>query len=411
MLYRWRETKFVLHALALGSASLIALACSTGTAPKAEVANSGGANSSGGSGGIGGTGDTSGSSSIAGTSSVGGNDAGTDCSILPDFGVRFVGRVDACDARGVRMAWSGTGFIGRFKGTGISVHLNDSANQYTVLIDNALTPTLKTVAGEKTYSLASGLADAEHTVEFYRRTEASFGTTVVIDVRAEEDDAGTGQMLTPPAAHNRRIEIIGDSISCGYGDEGVNPCSFSSDTENDYLAYGSILARDFGAELSTVAWSGEGIYYNYNGVRLLPMPTLYDFTIPSDRTQPWNFVPQADLVIINLGTNDYSTSTQPTTDQFVTAYQSFLEHIRGKYPAAYILCTMGPLLSGSALSTARTNIGTAITARASAGDTKVKYYEITTANTNPGCDHHPSLATQAAMAVELEVEVKSELGW
>ena len=141
------------------------------------------------------------------------------------------------------------------------------------------------------------------------------------------------------------------------------------------------------------------------------MPTLYDTTIPSDSGHPWNFAPQADLVVINLGTNDYSTGTGPTTDQFVSTYQTFLEHIRSKYPAAYILCTMGPLLSGTALSTVRTNIGTAIAGRASAGDTKVKYYEIQTANTNPGCDYHPSLDTQAAMAAELEVEVKADLGW
>ncbi len=405
----WNHRMSMWPALALSSASVL-LACSgtkTGSVAKdAGVASgTGGSSSSGGSSGDGGSG------GAAGTTSVGGNDAGPDCGPLPDLGVRFVGRVDACDPSGVRMEWSGTGFVGKFEGTGVSVHLNDSANQYTVLVDGALMPTLKTVAGDKTYTLASGLADAEHTIELYRRTEASFGTTVVIDVEAEEGDAGTGQLLAPPAAHNRRIEVVGDSISCGYGDEGVNPCSFSADTENDYLAYGSVLARDLDAELSTVAWSGKGIYYNYNGDRVEPMPTLYDRTIPTDKLHLWGFTPQVDLVIINLGTNDYSTSTQPTTDQFVTTYQAFLEHIRGKYPAAYILCTMGPLLSGTALTTVRTNIGTAIAARASAGDTKVKYYEITTANTSPGCDYHPSLATQAAMAAELEVEIKSDLGW
>jgi lysophospholipase L1-like esterase len=279
------------------------------------------------------------------------------------------------------------------------------------MIDGTLVPTLKTIAGDNTYTLASGLTDAEHTVEFYRRTEASQGTTVVRGIQAQEGDAGTGQMLAPPAAHSRIVEVVGDSITCGYGDEGVNPCSWSPDTENSYLAYGSILARDLGAELFTVAWSGEGVYYNYNGVRTLPMPTLYDYSNPGDRTHPWSFVPQANLVIINLGTNDYSTGNDPTTDQFVTAYQALLEHIRSKYPAAYILCTMGPLLNGTALSTVRTNIGTAIAARASAGDTRVKYHEITTANTNPGCDYHPSVATQAAMAAELEAEVNSDLGW
>ena len=390
MIQRWNETVF-----ALGAAGLVAIGCSNGANTKGAVTGSGGAAASAASGG----------------SSAGGSDAGS-CPSLPDLGVRFVGRVDACDPNGVRMSWSGTGFVGRFKGTGFSVHLSDAANQYTVLIDGALMPKLKTVAGDKTYALASGLSDAEHTVEFYRRTEASQGITLVLGVSADAGDAATGQMLAPPAAHGRGIEIIGDSITCGYGNEGVNPCSFTADTENDYLAYGSILARDLGAELSTVAWSGKGVYYNYNGNRVEPMPTLYDRTIPLDPAHPWNFTWQPDLVIINLGTNDYSTSSDPTTDQFVTAYQTFLAHIRSKYPAAYILCTIGPMLSGTDLAAVRTNVGTAILARASAGDTRVKYYEITTPNASPtGCDSHPSLTTHAAMAAELEVEIRSDLGW
>jgi lysophospholipase L1-like esterase len=272
-------------------------------------------------------------------------------------------------------------------------------------------PKLTTSSSSQTYSLASGLADTEHTAQFYRRSEASFGTAVLTAVEAEIGPTGIGQMLAPPPAASRKIEIVGDSITCGYGDEGALPCSFSADTENNYLAYGSILARSLGAELSTVAWSGKGVYYNYNGNRIEPMPTLYDRTIPSDKAHPWQFRWQPDLVLINLGTNDYSTTNDPTTTQFVTAYQSFLEHIRSKYPAAFILCTSGPLLSGDDLSAVRTNIGAAIAARVSAGDSNLKYYEITTQNPDPGCDYHPSLATQAAMAAELEPEIKSDMGW
>src|ERR1700690_2919506 len=169
--------------LALGAAGLV-LACSSDTKPGATAA--GGSSGIGGSGGTagttgvagdssapGGTGATAGTTSAAGGSSATGGSSAAACPALPDLGVRFVGRVDACGSSGVRMAWSGTGFIGKFKGTGINVHLNDSPNQYTVLIDSTLMPKLITVAGDQTYTLASGLTDAEHTVEFYRRTEAS----------------------------------------------------------------------------------------------------------------------------------------------------------------------------------------------------------------------------------------------
>jgi len=333
------------------------------------------------------------------------------CRKPPDLGVRFVGRVDGCDSRGVRFAWSGTGFVGKFKGTGVRVHLFDTQNQYSVVIDGSPMPTLKTTAGDNTYPLASGLTDSEHAFEMYRRTEASFGVTIVMSIEIDKNDAGDARLLTPPAAPSRRLEVIGDSISCGYGDEGVMPCSFSADTENHTLSYGSVLARTLGAELSTVAWSGKGIYNNYNGDRSEPMPTLYDLTVPDDKQHPWTFSWQPDAVIINLGTNDYCSSHDPTDDQFVSTYETFLEHIRSKYSSAFILCTMGPMLFGTDLAMVRKNITAVVAARVKSGDTNVKYFELTTPNTNPGCDYHPSVATQAAMAAELATELKVDLGW
>jgi len=69
------------------------------------------------------------------------------------------------------------------------------------------------------------------------------------------------------------------------------------------------------------------------------------------------------------------------------------------------------MLSGGMQSNARRNITVAVTARSAAGDARVKAYEMTTQNPSPGCDAHPSLATHAAMAAELEIELKAELGW
>jgi hypothetical protein len=74
----------------------------------------------------------------------------------------------------------------------------------------------------------------------------------------------------------RRIEIVGDSITCGYGNEGTDPCNFSAETENHYLTYGALAARMFGAELSTVAWSGKGVVNNFDNDVFEPLPQIYD---------------------------------------------------------------------------------------------------------------------------------------
>jgi lysophospholipase L1-like esterase len=337
----------------------------------------------------------------------GGRTGSLPCTIAPDASVHWVGRVDGCDERGARFAWSGSGFVGRFSGTGVSVRLIDSPNQYTVLIDAQLLDTLKTRSGDALYPLASDLSPGEHTFEMYRRTEASFGNTIVVGF-----EVAGGELLSPPEPPTRHIEVIGDSITCGYGDEGTLPCGFSADTENHYLSYAAILARDLNAELSTVAWSGKGVIFNYNGDPLYPMPTQYALTVPDDKKNTWPFAWKADAVVINLGTNDYSTSNDPSDTMFVDAYTLLLERVRGAYPNAFVLCTVGPLLTGADRATARKNIAAAVDARTAAGDTKLKAYEMTTLNgTPPGCDYHPNLATQAAMASELEMELRADLGW
>ena len=102
-----------------------------------------------------------------------------------------------------------------------------------------------------TTPIAQGLAAGTHVVELYRRTEASQGEAQFLGF-----DFGSGKLLSPPAAKARRIELVGDSISCGYGDEGANQsCPFTADTENHYLSYGALAARAVDAELITVAWS------------------------------------------------------------------------------------------------------------------------------------------------------------
>ena len=351
----------------------------------------------------------------SGTAGRGGADVGeggsagqtSGCPAPIDLGVHIVGRHDGCDASGVRMAWSGTGFIAHFSGTGIRFTQQGASLQYTVLIDGALADNLVTTSGTSTYEIASGLENTEHVVEVYRRGEASFGFAVLQSV---EVTGGTLLQAPPPAA--RRLEVVGDSISCGYGNEGDSAsCSFSADTENHYLTYGAVLARSFDAELSTVAWSGKGVVINYGGELSTTMPQLYERAIPTDSTSVWNFAWQPQAVIINLATNDYSTDNDPPDDEFIAGYVDLLETIRGRYSDAFILCTLGPLLSGTDLATARANIQQAVDLRREAGDENIATYELNADNPDPGCDWHPSIDTHAAMANELSAPIADALGW
>jgi lysophospholipase L1-like esterase len=323
-------------------------------------------------------------------------------------GPRWVGRVDLRDLTLARMQWSGTGFIARFRGTALYATIDHPMGYFTVVVDGVVQARLVTGSSTSEVTIASGLSDAEHTVELYRRIEPSQGTTEISGIRVD------GEMLAVPPP-TRVIEVVGDSITCGYGNEGADQfCSFSPDTENHFLTYAAITARALGAELSTVAWSGKGIYYNYgddSSAHVEPLPEIYGLTLPveSDTTQATG--PLADAVVINLGTNDYSTDVDPTRDEFVTSYLDLIAQVRTRHPSAMIFCTVAPLLSGSDLATAQSAIDDVVAMRHSMGDTAVKRIDLTVPDLTFGCDWHPSIAAHMTMATQLTSELRSELGW
>lgn len=316
--------------------------------------------------------------------------------------VHYVGRHDASDPGHVRMGWSGVGAVVRFAGTGASVRLDDKGRYWTVVVDGQVQPTLATAPGEQLYPLATGLAPGEHTVELYRRTEGSFGPTVMSGFELE------GELLAPPPVQ-RRIEIVGDSITCGYGDEGVSPCSFSAETENHYLTYGAVAARALGAELSTVAWSGKGVVNNYDHDVFEPLPQIYDRLLASDGA-PWSFAWQPDAVVINLGTNDFSTGDDPPEAVFVPAYVAFLGHLRDVYPDTFILA-VAPTLFGDEATMVSGYLQSAVDQRHMAGDAEVAFANVNVDWIGSGCDGHPTVATHAGMGARLTEELQAHLGW
>lgn len=321
--------------------------------------------------------------------------------------IHFVGRVAYQHGSPAKYSWSGSGFIADFAGTGIEVRLKDDRNEHQPVLDGVVLPKIVTRAGLERYVVAKNLPLGAHRLELYRRTEASFGETEFFGLKVYD-----GHVIVGAYDIARRIEVIGDSISCGYGNEGKSPdCTFSPDTENHYLSYGALLAREFGAVLSTVAWSGRGVVKNYNGEPGEKMRDLYARTLPDAQTSVWNAVEAYDLVILNLGTNDYSTEPDPLAVEFTAGYAALLAQARRNSPNAFILCTLGPMLGPEDLAKAEAAILSAIQQRVGEGDRRVAYHRMQTQNEHPGCDWHPGLATHAAIAAELASVVRSATGW
>lgn len=56
--------------------------------------------------------------------------------------------------------------------------------------------------------------------------------------------------------------------------------------------------------------------------------------------EPWDFKahPAADIVIINLGTNDNNTHNNVTSREYVAAYKQLITNVHNEWPQAEIVC-------------------------------------------------------------------------
>jgi hypothetical protein len=142
------------------------------------------------------------------------------------------------DEKNVVFDWSGVSFSIRFTNTKSlpTVLLQDCLNLYNVYIsaDNISTRTsiLNTTKDDavKKYDLGHTIAldpTKVYTLQIEKRTEALFGAVRFSGFEFEDST----QVLPVVPKTGLKMVFVGDSITCGYGNEGTSPCHFSRDTE------------------------------------------------------------------------------------------------------------------------------------------------------------------------------------
>lgn len=317
---------------------------------------------------------------------------------------RWIGVVDGSNRS---FGWPGSGFSLSFRGTSLSAVLDDSGKNSLVITDARHTFQLNLKQGTNVYELAANLPMGQHTLHVTRRTEGLFGDTVFISAKTD----GTFLEDQEP---KRRLLIIGDSISAGYGVEGKNAqCEFSAETENQALTYGAIAGHRNQAEVTTLAISGIGVSRNYGGQPTPTMPELMDRPTPNaasvdehSLTQP----PSYQAIVVNLGTNDFSQGSRPAS--FVADYTALLQKIRKRQPQAMIYAALGPMLAEPDFTAAERAIQQAVAIRRADGDGALAYLRLKNDNTGGvGCNWHPDRAAHAALATILDTALQHDLGW
>ena len=320
--------------------------------------------------------------------------------------LRYEGRFDLRDAAGPRCAWPASAVTLRFRGTGLNVRLADSNNdEYEVVVDGQPSAVLVTRGGGHLYGVFRAPASGPHTVTLVKRTEAFFGTTQFLSFQV----ARSGRLLSPPPRPARRLEVIGDSISCGYGNEAKDQHEkFTAATENAYLSYGAVAARAVSADYTCLAWSGRTMWPKNT------MGEIYDLALPLDPDSRWDFARWTpDAVVITLSTNDFGGGT-PDRAGWVAGYEAFLARVRRNYPQAAIYCATSPMMGGDPAALAKSYLAQIVADENAAGDKNVRLlvFETQDGGRNGfGADWHPSVKTDALMADKLAATLRADLGW
>jgi len=263
----------------------------------------------------------------------------------------------------------------------------------------------------KTYTAFESEAGETVVVRVVKLSEAAM-STVGVERIAVDAEGG----IHPTSAKKHKIEIIGDSITCGYGiDDEHAEHSFSTATEDVTKAYSYQTVQALDADYSIVSYSGYGIISGYtdNDTKLLthlipdyyekwaksegrPDGTLDPLSVAWDFTQ---FVP--DLIVVNLGTNDdsYTQHNPDRQTEFSAQYTEFLKTVRRRNPHAVILCALG-IMGDRLYPFVEQAVSRYIEATGDLKATTLKF-DVQRAEDGYAADYHPSRKTHRQAAEQL----------
>lgn len=335
----------------------------------------------------------------------------------------FIGRFDTTDPAGPKASWPGSRIVTRFRGTAISVKLEEHVDDWMdgapsywdVSIDRGPARVLAMIADGQPhdFDLATDLPPGDHEVELYKRSEMQTGVTQLLGF----DLHGGKPLATPPRAP-RHIEAMADSYGTGYGIVTLNapnleckPGPNHAGRHQDFRqAWPSRLAARFGAELEGTVYSGKGLtrgiwptdvdgLVDYYG-RANPNPALQHDPPPFD-LKSW--VP--DAIVLAQGTVDNGLGN------FREVYRDFVvNQLRARAPNAHIfLVVPGRIARAKWIDT----VNAVAAERAAAGDTKV--HAVIPGEEQPeemtGCGYHGSPAYHQRIADEIGAVMAEKLGW
>lgn len=337
--------------------------------------------------------------------------------------VKWMGRTTYSKLKSLKMVYhTASGFEVKFKGDSVTARI--FATNYSVAGRN---PFVTIVLDEdyenqqrieitKEYTdltLVSGITDdLEHKVTLYKSTESQDSILGIESIKT------TGEFIPDIDIKAHKIEFIGDSGSCGFGNLNKPTEQKTSKGSDGMKGFAALTGIALDADFQIFAASGWGvkasIYTNPNTVNVFDAYKNYDFsgtgaTIKYDYS---SFIP--DLIVINLGTNDYSYIYAAVSDNveytkrleaYKEQYIALVNFVHSLYPNAHIIMLHGLMNEGKVIADATNEMY---------NELKPLIPNLSTIEINgdgKGASNHPSATSHKEISEKLVAHIKDTLGW
>ncbi|PJJ07127.1 lysophospholipase L1-like esterase [Flavobacterium sp. 1] len=280
-------------------------------------------------------------------------------------------------------------------------------NYVSIELDGNYIGRVRIEKGEmKTYPIKVSNSKKTHHLSIYKATEAANGGVLFGGTTAKLAESSVSKK-------KKKIELIGDSITCGFGnDASTIPCGSGDwyDQHNAYWAYGPVLSRALNIDFVLSSVSGYGMYRNWNDEHENEpiIPDVYEnLYLNKDSSKPYDFAFQPDLVSICLGTNDLSDGDGKKArlsfneEKYVSNYIDFIKTVYKHAPNTRIVLLNSPMVSGERNVTLVKCLKKVIQAFENDKTHKpIVLFEFQPMSPK-GCGYHPDIADDKVMADQL----------
>ena len=257
------------------------------------------------------------------------------------------------------------------------------------------------------------IGEGEHEFMVFKRQDGGQHYVTFCGLEIEE----SGSVSPAGALPSKKLEVIGDSVSCGEVCEAID-CVASPDPENNegrfsnsWYSYSWQIARKLGMELHDTSQGGisllDGVGWFNGPSDLRGVESCYEklkYNPPLGENK-WDFAKWIpDVIVIAIGQNDSSPVDIMKNDynsaesrNWRARYEAFINRLLGLYPGVTIVCATTLLMHDKTWDEAIEEV----VRKVKADDTSAKVYHFMYKRTGAATPGHPRIPEHDEMAAEL----------